>query len=532
MPADSSFHTETIITRGLHNLAFADKPTIKVLLYTDDPQEVVRETGRPLGLGSMIGHLGTHPLAFANLSIQLKSRYPNGAANNGQPVQRINTVIEQEEQTGQPFDEVWFFGLHQINKTKFELGINGGGPDSELDEAEVLTLRRIMDGGVGVLVTGDHANARPLDARLNPDSPCPDDLRDQPLGLGRALGRCIPRAGKLRDWEGDPTSDQRHSFNTQVVNFGSNIDTETGFQQDEIAQQLVLRTYNERGRPSLEGRPHPLFLHRRGAAIQLFPDHLHEGAITLPEDFETEEWPKTAKNYRPKPEVVAHGLDKRNGRKLNLVAAYNGDMVNVGRIVADSTWHHYFNINLRGFPAVSQPDTAADQIGQFYANLALWLAPRTKRHQMADAMLRWIRQQPAIAELVGPVPSKRDGDILVTGRLAMKFLVEVASDCEIHELLQTLLPEETARRYQSLYFPERSNTLSPLPSKELLMGSTIHEPPQETVEIMALATFSEARFTFRVNAVSASAEMAFKRHRMRVEQTMRRARRFFPDAGI
>jgi len=522
MPEDSP---EPIFTRPLHNLPDSEKPPIRILLYTDDPQEVVETTGPPFGLGELISRLETHPPAFSRLSVKLVPRYPKGSSTASN---KINTVLAEAETAKKPFDQVWFFGLHQINKKKFELGIGGGGPESELDKNEFEALKTRMDAGsLGVLVTGDHANQRPGDALDNPDSPIPDETRNARfLGLGRALGRCIPRAGMLRDWEGDPTANPRHSFNTQVLTFGTSL-TQIGFQQDPVPQQLILKTFNERGKPSFEGRPHPLFFYKQGAAILLYPDHLHEGAVTLPKYLPEDVWPQKD-GFQPKPRIVAHGVDKRNARRLKLIAVYDGDVVNAGRIVADSTWHHYFNVNLTGFPARSDPNTAADQIGQYYANLALWLSPRAKRSQMAKAMSLWLTRQPAIAELVGPEPSKRTSDVVVTGGIARKYLEEVASDCEVHELLQLLVPRSDGKRYESLYFPDESRTLSPVPSKELLLGSLIHKGPKESAHVLDLEAGGEVSFTAPAEAFATASAIAFKRQRRRVELAARRALRLFP----
>lgn len=523
MPEDCP---EIPITRSIHNLPDSEKPTIRILLYTDDPHEVVEQTGPPFGLGVMISHLRSHPPTFAKLCVKLVTRYPRGGTKASN---KINVVLEEAEKAKKPFDQVWFFGLHQINKKILTFHVGGGGPESELDKDEVSALRTRMDAGLGVLVTGDHANERPEGVLDNPDSPIPDDARNEKyLGLGRALGRAIPRAGMLRDWEGAPTANPRHSFNTQVFTFGTTL-TQIGFQKDPVPQQLILKTFNERGKPSFEGRPHPLFFYRDGAAIFLYPDHLHEGAVTLPKELKEDLWPKTPDGFQPQPRIVAYGVDKRNARKLKLIAVYDGDVVNAGRIVADSTWHHYFNVNLREFPPGSAPLTPADQIGQYYANLALWLSPLAKRIEMSDAMSRWLERQPEIAELVGPQPSKRTRDVLITGDLAMKHLAAEASDCEVHELLQLIVPRANGKRYESLYFPEERRALSPLPSKELLLGLFIHKAAKEPADMLTLEVSSEARFTFRRNSIMAASAIAFKIQRRRVELTARRSQRLFPD---
>jgi hypothetical protein len=292
---------------------------------------------------------------------------------------------------------------------------------------------------------------------------------------------------------------------------------------------LILQTFNDKGRPSLNGQPHPLFFYRQGQAIQLFPDHVHEGAVVIPESLSAR-WPKK-NNVRPQPRVVAYGLDKRNGNLLKLVGAYDGDFVDVGRIVADSTWHHYFNVNLRGFQHPGALFSPTDQIGQYYRNLALWLTPRRLRIQMAEVMARWIAQQPSIAELVGPRPSKLLSEMMNTGVAAMELLTEVASACEIHELFQTLVPESKRRGYEAFYFPEKGFALSPLPSKELLLGALVHGVTLESAQTIALNMSTEATLAARQSAIVAASELAFKRQKLRVQRTARSLQRFVGDTS-
>ncbi|HXT88003.1 MAG TPA: hypothetical protein VN714_01985, partial [Trebonia sp.] len=70
---------------------------------------------------------------------------------------------------------------------------------------------------------------------------------------------------------------------------------------------------------------------------------MHEGALAFPSSYPTPEWP-SGPFGQPTPEVVARGTDKRFAATYDLVSAYDGSMASVGRIVADSTWHHYFHV--------------------------------------------------------------------------------------------------------------------------------------------------------------------------------------------
>jgi hypothetical protein len=349
------------------------------------------------------------------------------------------------------------------------------------------------------------------------------------LGLGRALGNCVPRAGLLRDWEGPPTTNFRDRNDTQVVTFGTDDNSQLSFQSDPVPQQLILRTFSESGRPVLEGKPHPLFFYKQGRAIQLFPDHQHEGAIVIPHDFPESLWP--AKNgFQPKPRVVAYGLDKRNGRRLKLVAAYDGDRVGAGRIVADSTWHHYFNINLENFQHPGADGTATDQIGQFYRNLAFWLSPLKKRRKMHDAMVQWLTQHPTVSEEVGPAPSKRLRDTMKTGRVARRLLSDVASACEIHELLQPSLAGPYRRRYETLYLPENGLQLSTLPSKELMLGCLIHQVQEGLSKSIGLSLSKDSRREMCRGAVAAGCWMAFDRQARALARTAAVALQFLARA--
>jgi hypothetical protein len=244
------------------------------------------------------------------------------------------------------------------------------------------------------------------------------------LGLGRAIGHCIPRAGLLRNWDGPPTSRPIDNFSTLVGRGG---------QLDRFPQQLLLRNLNADGDPDPEGQPHPLFFYKPDQFIDVFPDHGHEGSVVIPETLDAS-WP-AGPNGQTQPQVIAFGRDRRNDRVLNIVAAYNGDLAGVGRIVADSTWHHYMNLNLSGFEDPPPLGSVSDRIGQFYANLAVWLAPRRKRIAMAQAMtwklaLYTLRLEP-------PHNLQSIGD---TAELA---LFKVASSCETHEMMQALLPKQS-----------------------------------------------------------------------------------------
>jgi hypothetical protein len=465
--------SDCVPSRSLQDPSSANEPTVRILLYTDDPDVADDTTG--WGLQVMKEHIKARPPAFAKLCIDLINR-------NSETKQCAENKLYPE--LINKYHQIWFFGIHQINRENFSLGVLRGGPDSELDDKEVAALRKWMKvgsekgrNGGGVLMTGDHANEPPVDAIPFENDPLPDPPNHEHfLGLGRALGHRVPRAGRLRKWKGPPTRFKEDNFNTQVLATGTDPES-IGLHSDPVPQQLILRTFNSIGEPSQIGQPHPLFLYLPNRWIQLFPDHAHEGSVVIPRRLGERTWPK-GKHRQPRPQVVAHGIDKRNAQILNIVAAYNGDAANVGRIVADSTWHHYFNVNLNLFRPPGEEDSPADQIGQFYANLAIWLSPYDIRCEMASAMVHYLAHDPTIFEVAGP-PAKNPSneermlEALTIGRLAFALLSELTSPCEIHELLQTLIRKADSSKYETLYLPDSSATLSYLPSKELLLGVVV-----------------------------------------------------------
>lgn len=510
----------------------AELPTIKILLYTDDPR-VKKGAGAPWGFGLMLNHLQAHAPAFARLSFTYLNR-------NEDPSNKLYC------ETIKDFDQIWFFGVHQVSRDNFSLGFLRGGPDSELEEEEVTALEKWMCANKendfkagGVLMTGDHADRKPTDAkatdegvRCHPDAKT-DSKKEEFLGLGRALGRCVPRAGLLRKWEGPPTARKKDSFNTQVLVFGTDPDN-SGLQRDTTPQQLILRTFNHKGKPSRAGQPHPLFFYRQGLAIQVFPDHMHEGAVIIPKCLDETVWPKI-KGRQPKPRVVAYGIDKRNARRLKLVAAYNGDGTNAGRIVADSTWHHYFNVNLNSFLAPGEQDSFANQIGQYYANLALWLSPRSRRHEMARAMLDLLAHDPVILEeVIGYKFPEGDehqqiADALQIGATAFNTLSELASPCEIHELLQALIPEDYSEYFETLYLPDKCSGMSYLPSKEMFLGCliTLYCGQMVKVESSGLVAAAAQRKSVIVDTAERAFMVTLKLHAKRLALAATVAQSFF-----
>lgn len=417
--------------------------TINIMIYTDT--DAISEDEKRIWSVSILKNiLETKVSDFVEFKLKVVNRYETPAS----PKKIDLTLLNQ-------YDEVWMFGRYTKNVgTVFEPTF--GGPENELDRRERRALWKWMEAG-GVLIAGDHSEPAPGGK--------PTDPPDTFLCLGRALGKHVPRAGQLRDWEGPPTNLDSSSFNTLVTTAQLDV-TNDQAQKDEVPQKLLLRI----GSNDL---PHPLF-HGRNAngdfkLIDVFPDHRHEGQVIIPEKL-NKEWPPYNERdgrKKPRPIIVADGCDKRDCHSSPVLAVYDGDGQRVGRIVADSSWHHYFDLNLRGLQK-AEPNPAFQLLKQFYPNLALYLAPAHKRYEIAWAMLNWVVNHPEVRE-------ERGNEALVVGRVAVFVLAQVATSYEISEMLQTFIPDALKRQAQVFDFPPLVAGIRTLPPQELIIGAIVNQ---------------------------------------------------------
>jgi len=420
---------------------FCPKPTVKILCYTDDTG-VQMDRSTAFGLGILKDWLQSANPFYANFQLDLLNRHDGGHAHN-----KLTAALLGG------YDQVWFFGVGQCNLST--------EPQNELTAPEIAALQTWMDAGGGVLITGDHANPKPFGA---------DAGLDPLLNLGRAIGKGVPRAGQLRKWEGLPDASITNNHNTMVptaalpdVNVGGQPQ-----QSDHVPQQLILTRHTvPTWHPYFirKKRPHPLFCGRTGL-IDIFPDHMHEGLPVLPTAYGPE-WPTGPGGIQPLPAIEAKGTDKRNGAIYPVSIAYDGDDGSVGRIVADATWHHYFNINLEGFTSGSPAFTADGSpeqkaLANYYQNLAVWLSPKAKRQAMRCSIWWWLVTHPEIIE-VARAP------FWILGGAAYDVLGRWASQCTITEFIWIDFPKYL------LYERDPKHPPLPWPPEEVILGGILLE---------------------------------------------------------
>jgi hypothetical protein len=248
--------------------------------------------------------------------------------------------------------------------------------------------------------------------------------------------------------------------------------------------------------------PHPILCGKDGV-ISHFPDHMHEGAVVEDNDVvvtdkllpgaATDEYPKlsvvaqgatagppiggdpSAIN-RPRPQVIAHGLTTHSTRpqvighgltthstppqvvgdgltthsttptRFAMIGVYDGDPVDVGRVVVDSTWHHWFSYNLVGLR--DKAPGYYRNMQSYYRNIGIWLATPAQR----ASMLVWATW----GALIGSQPGLFDPALGVygMGERAVDVIGQTAPQCIVSELVSALICD----RHATASAPFRSTT--------------------------------------------------------------------------
>jgi hypothetical protein len=341
------------------------------------------------------------------------------------------------------YDEIFLFGVAGPGET-----------DAAMTDAELAALATFMNGGGGVFATGDHED------------------------LGVMLNGRVPRVRSMRKWYWPNPGPLGEPVAPPALGTGRIETTQPGHgetflhfddQSDDIPQPLTLRWYYQRINLFFDRRyPHPLMCGPNGA-IKVAPDHMHEGEVIEPWDTGATltfagqnfvEYPAGPNGDTPLPEIVAWGRvlaetdtstegahtgDPGNvaqARSFGVVGAYDGHRANVGRVAVDSTWHHFFDINLIGDPVAPFPKTqgfnasapgvqALEDIKSYYRNLATWLArPGALGRVFAGAAWYALRAQP-LAMIVHPRRPFSQVDLVDIGSIALKAIYRIAPPCSV-----------------------------------------------------------------------------------------------------
>ena len=404
--------------------------SVKILLLIDSGGGY--DTGADFSLGVMlrdafnVGVPAATPLPadypeYARFELTLAHR----ATGTGTTPGFNNFVFSDAKLAG--FQEVWLFG------------VSAAAP--YLAGAELAALVKFMNSGGGVLAMGDHED----------------------LGLG--LCGNVPRVKSMRKWWYSlplPAGEQRApdaanlTRNDTVQLIGG---ADPGFNgQEDVKPQPIYPNYrigNNWWRPWRRFRyPHPVLCGPRGA-ITVFPDHAHEGDCIVPAALSAAEYPGGVA-----PEVIARGRNvvgrTKSGftivepREFGLLGAYDGHLpaANVGRVLVDSTWHHWFNINLRGLDNLPHSANYKDILA-YFRNVAVWLAPPATQTRMRLTGQVIGLFSPHMLERTLTIRELRPELFYLIGIEARDALGRIAPQCQVsiwlNDLVVAQIPQIRAR---------------------------------------------------------------------------------------
>ena len=297
------------------------------------------------------------------------------------------------------YHQLWLFGFTYESEYLRDRGYR------PLSNNEVLAIKDFMDRGGGVFATGDHEN------------------------LGVDMGGYIPRVRSMRKWfwhedgTGGPQGEPIAPSGSDATRHDTNRPGRDGTfrfedQSDDIPQTVEPHYFGN----GLIEHVHPLLCTRAGP-VRVLPDHPHEGECIVPRDLNANysvgtdsfrEFPTQTNGYPLSPVIVATstilpgartneddviGVPAKPpaiGGMFGAIGAWDGHRLgNYGRIVVDSTFHHFVNVNLTGMASLGTPDVNRPEtlgflysqagiahlanIHRYYRNIVDWLTPRDKK---------------------------------------------------------------------------------------------------------------------------------------------------------
>ncbi len=383
------------------------------ILFVIDGRINTSKDPTSFGLGYVLETLRT-PDWWARMNIKVVRRdkgvlvFPGGVAPVGDTNYNADgspptLEFKFTEEYLAAWDQVWLFGDFPANQSNDHLEERF----YPVKEQELTCLARWMDRGGGVFAAGDHWN------------------------LGASMCWRIPRVRSMRRWtigQGVPSfdGDDRHQTLQPNPDTTSDDRKEGDIYPQPIEVARSQMTASDLDRPWY---PHALLATPTGV-IDTFPDHMHEGDI-IPDDeveldnplhihgYEKSEYPFAEQTIqpsssarvvppiglpRPRPHVIAYGRTTNPApplvsaavagdvgtspgftKRFGLIGAYDGDSAGIGRVVVESTWHHWFSFNLHGFVA-EDPSTQYGLMQTYYRNMVVWLATPAQRQSMLSSL--------------------------------------------------------------------------------------------------------------------------------------------------
>ena len=222
------------------------------------------------------------------------------------------------------YDQVWLFGVDVT---------------SALTDADVAAIDRFRERGGGLMLSRDHQN----------------------------LGACLAKIGAVGATQHFQDANPEPDAARRCV--------------DDIESPAITWPNYHSGRNGdaqpieIVGALHPVFTRADGCAIAWLPAHPHEGTVGAGD------------SLAGAARVIARGQSARTGAAFNLAVAVEAGIASGGgRVLADSSFHHFCDCNLD--PAMGAPSFVDEPWGDgmvrdaakradadaYAANIAAWLA--------------------------------------------------------------------------------------------------------------------------------------------------------------
>lgn len=375
---------------------------IKILMVVDKTIRTVEGPGE-FGIGRVARLIDGYARGCSSFSVDTARRdpYPQGP---GAPIDQnqghISTTFRFDDLDANGklviagYDQIWLFGFHS----------EGQGPVTSGPELQALT--DWMNKGGGLFATGDHED------------------------LGASMCSGIPRVREMRRWTNAQQVPPAGGHDRLDTNRPVNNAEATGASPMAFAHERDTTPQHIHWVPMSSQRvgfrvyetPHEVLCHPQLGAINVMPDHPHEGRtrtvseINLARTYNFgggvggDDFPTSGAN-QPTPVVIATGetvadppTDKSYKPpsagyfKFPMISVYDGRSVGVkGRVATDSTWHHWFDLNIYGLEHAADT-TNWRKIERYYQNLAVWLAPPGRFREKCWFVHQWF-EYPLIEEL-------------------------------------------------------------------------------------------------------------------------------------
>lgn len=355
--------------------SFLDPCEVKILIVADGFRLNFLDS-QVLSLSLLADYLRETKSSFVRFTVQTAHKdLPSSVdPHSDYPLYQFDNLMD--------FDEAWIFG-----DTRYI-----ADPKIKFPEAFINNLICFMQNGRGVLGAGDH-----------------EDLGADMLGK-------VPRVRSMRKWfisprnpDRQPESPSRNAANRRdTIKKGDNGKYNSIAELDDVPQEIEPVLYHMPSSPAygIKTYPHPLLCGPRGP-IKVLPDHMHEGECVVPRDLkrpltgtagdEYPPYPLANSTTRLAPQIVAwsniteaHPTEDGVTRpavepgRFGAICVYDGHLVDVGRVVVQSSFHHFLYGNLHGFE-ISHKDEARfayEDIRSYFQNLGIWLAPPEKQRLM------------------------------------------------------------------------------------------------------------------------------------------------------